>query len=352
MSSGLKPVTYFYERNVSSFFCLFSDNQPNESVYEPVLTDTIDDGIIISELSPTDMQNSSSQIIETDIPSTSAEPNEGESALDESILELLGETPSINKKYSSPIQSELAVRWEHISVHGLSKDVKKDLLDKHFLPENCLKIGSPQLNPEIKAALSETLVKKDKAIETKQNQQAVAISCISHALTKIFSSQNKDTEIIKPLLDAGRLLCDSQYIESMSRRSFVTSTIRKDIKDHLYATEIDSYLFGEKLADTLKAAKAISKSGAEMKTIPQAKTAAPSSQPRFNQSRSLNVRPPLPPARQAGAGRRPAAAMQQPRRYQAPPPPPPPHPPPTFAHQAPPPPPAQQRSRGRMQTRR
>ncbi|XP_046960554.1 uncharacterized protein LOC124530432 [Vanessa cardui] len=192
----------------------------------------------------------------SDIPSTSEAPSETPVVLDSNILELLGETPSKSKKFSSSIQNELAIRWEHIATTGLSKEIKRDLLEKYFLAENCLKIGSPQLNPEIKAALSDILLKKDKAIELKQKQQAIAITCIGQALTTIFSSQNKDSGVIKLLLDAARLLCDSQYIESMSRRSFVTSTIKKEIKDHLYSTEIDSFLFGEKLAETLKIARA------------------------------------------------------------------------------------------------
>ncbi|KAL0893424.1 hypothetical protein ABMA27_015009 [Loxostege sticticalis] len=267
--------------------------------------------------------------------------------LDDNILEMLGENPSKNKKFGPPIQAELAVRWEHIATTGLSKDIKKELLEKYFLPENCIKIGAPSLNPEVKAALSDTLVKKDKVIQTKQNQQAISISCISQALTKIFASETKDAEIIKLLIDGVRLLCDYQHTETMSRRSFVTSTIKKDIKDHLYATEIDNFLFGEKLAETLKSAKAISKSAAEMKTISQQKTAN-FSQAKFNQPRPLNGKPPLPLTRQPGAGRGSAPATHQPRRYQAHPPPPP---PPTARHQPPqqaPP----QRSRARTQTRR
>jgi hypothetical protein len=333
------------------------DNQ-NLCVVEPVIADILND-TIIAESPPTDVQNLTSQLIDSeqqlvdsvpsDTPSTSAEANEVEIILDNDILELLGKTPSKNKKHSPPIQTDLAVRWEHVAVSGLSKDVKKDLLNKYFLPENCQKIDSPRLNPEIKAALSDALIKKDKVIETKQHQNAVAISCISHALTKMFASQNKNTETIKLLLDAGKLLCDSQYIESMSRRGFVTSTIKKDIKDQLYTTEVDSFLFGEKLADTLKAAKAINKSGAEMKNFPQAKTAT-TSQPGLRQPWSLNVRPPLPPARQAGVGRRPVTATQPPRRYQAPPPLPPPA---TSTYRASLPPPAPpQRSRGRTQARR
>lgn len=284
--------------------------------------------------------------ITSNLPSTSTEP-EPAIPLDDNILEMLGENPSKNKKFGPPIQAELAVRWEHIATTGLSKDIKKELLEKYFLPENCIKIGAPSLNPEVKAALSDTLVRKDKVIETKQNQQAISISCISQALTKIFASETKDAEIIKLLIDGVRLLCDYQHTETMSRRSFVTSTIKKDIKDHLYATEIDNFLFGEKLAETLKSAKAINKSAAEMKTISQQKTAN-FSQAKFNQPRPLNGKPPLPLTRQPGAGRGSAPATHQPRRYQAHPPP---LPPPTARHQPPqqaPP----QRSRARTQTRR
>lgn len=339
-------------------FLPFLDNRMEESVDLTIVGDTLCDEINTVEPIPTEIQDSIVQTLDTDqqnedliisnVASTSDTPVEPTSiiTLDEHILELLGDTPTKNKKYSSPIQVELAIRWEHIATTGLSKDLKKDIFNKYFLPENCLKIGAPSLNLEIKAALSDTLVKKDKAIEIKQNQQAVAISCISQALTKIFASENKNADIIKLLIDAGRLLCDHQYNESMSRRSFVASTIKKDIKDQLYTTEIDGYLFGEKLADTLRTAKAISKSGAEMKTIPQPKPATfvPT---KFNQSRPLNMRPPLPMARQAGAGRRSTPTTQLPRRYQAPAPPPPSaavHQPPL---QAPPP-----RSRARTQTRR
>ncbi|XP_046962197.1 uncharacterized protein LOC124531730 [Vanessa cardui] len=224
---------------------LHEDNQPDVSPDVPAIIDSIDDTMSVIQSSPAEVgldQPITENI--SDIPSTSEAHSETPVVLDNNILELLDETPSKSKK------------WEHIATTSLSKEIKRDLLEKYFLAENCLKIGSPQLNPEIKAALSDILLKKDKAIELKQKQQAIAITCIGQALTTIFSSQNKDSGVIKLLLDAARLLCDSQYIESMSRRSFVTSTIKKEIKDHLYSTEIDSFLFGEKLAETLKIARA------------------------------------------------------------------------------------------------
>ncbi|KAL4713257.1 hypothetical protein ACJJTC_018605 [Scirpophaga incertulas] len=249
------------------------------------------DPIEVTEISSIDQQ-----------PTTGDEGKENvepEVSLDEDILALLGETPTKNKKFSAPIQKELAIRWEHIATNGLQKPVKREMLEKYFIPENCTKIGSPQLNPEIKAALSEALQKKDKAIEQKQSQQAAAISCIGQALTKIFNNKdNKDNEVIKLLIDAGGLLCDSQYVESMSRRSFVTSSIKKEVKDQIYLTEIDNYLFGEKLSETLKTAKAINKSSADIKTVQSKSSNLP--QPK----RNLNLRPPFPPERQMGTGKK------------------------------------------------
>lgn len=266
---------------------------------------------------------SSTQAVVTDVQQAElpldTEPDQPK--LDEEILNLLGETPSKDKKYGPDIRDELAVRWEHIATTGLSKDSKKELLEKHQIPKNCVKIDAPKLNPEIKAALSEMLIKKDKALENKQIQVAASISCISEALTRLFSLEQKDQAVIKLLIEAGRLMCDSQYNESMTRRNFICSTIKKDIKDQLFNTDIDGFLFGEKLADTLKAAKAITKSGAEIK-IPPAKKFIPAQKPK--QAQNLNQKPPLPAARQAGAARRfePTTSTSRPRQQQQSRPPP------------------------------
>uniref|UniRef100_A0A1E1W2B2 Uncharacterized protein n=2 Tax=Pectinophora gossypiella TaxID=13191 RepID=A0A1E1W2B2_PECGO len=203
-------------------------------------------------------------------------------------------------------------------------------------------IYAPTLNPEIKAALSELLVKKDKAIENKQKQLAAAISCLAEALTRSFSLEHKDSIVIKLMIEAGRLMCDTQHTESMTRRSFICSSIKKDVKDQLYETEIDAFLFGEKLAETLKTAKAINKSGLEIKINQSAK--APT---KGRTSRGLNFKAPLPNSRQpaVAANRRqePAQAAATPTRRQQGPPGPPPQP----QQQQP----LQQRSRNRAQTR-
>ncbi|XP_073945722.1 uncharacterized protein [Choristoneura fumiferana] len=220
--------------------------------------------------------------------------------IDQELLDLLGETPCKDKKYGPNIQNDLSVRWNHIATSGLSKEARKDLIKDNLIPENCQLIDAPILNAEARAALSDTLIKKDKSLEQKQKQRAAALSCLGDAITKLLSAGNKDATYIKPLIIAGRLLCDLQHNDSMIRRSFICSTLKKEIKDHLYKTEIDKYLFGDKLADTIKTAKVINKSGADMKTQAHVKQNV--------NKRFLNLKTPLPNSRQPEVARRQAPA--------------------------------------------
>ncbi|CAG9134959.1 unnamed protein product [Plutella xylostella] len=278
------------------------------------------------------------------------QPLEGEDdvvVLDDEMLELLGQAPCKDKKYGPKIQRDLALRWEFVATTGLTKEERKELLDRHLVPENCQKIDAPLLNAEIKAALLDNPIKKDKAIENKQGRISAAISCIGEALTKIFAQSNKDTSVVKLLIEAGRLVCDLQHTESMNRRSFICSGIKKEIKDHIYETDIDRYLFGEKLAQTLISAKAITKSGSEIK-ISSAKNNSSASRSKF--PRPLNSKPPLPYNAGAAVGRWQQGAPRQPAH--APPRRRP--PPPAQTSRAPPPPPLppQQRSQYRAPQRR
>lgn len=284
--------------------------------------------------------------------STMHSPNPEECPLDDEILVMLGASPPKSKKLGINIQKDLALRWDHLVTSGLTKECRKDLIEKHLVPGNCEKLTAPLLNPEIKAALSETMIGKDKGTELKQNQIASAISCIGEALTGMFKSEHKDALIIKSLLDGAQLLCDFQYCESMKRRSLICASIKKDIKGQLYETKIDSHLFGEKLPETLKAAKAINKSGAELKF----KTTAA--------RRPLNQKPQLATSRQPVKRRQEPAYTQIPTAFQPPVPPqrrqypmpaplpqlPPPPPPPAPSQPLPPRP--QQRSKPRPYQRR
>lgn len=235
--------------------------------------------------------------------------------LEEDFLEILGEDPSQATVFGKEIHLGLAKRLEHISVNGLDNNSRKEILKKYLVPNNCTLIGAPLLNAEIKAALPEPTWRRDKGIEARQKQLAVAISCLSGIISTHIRAENKDESILKQLMDASRLICDIQHSDSMKRRHFALTSLKKDINEHLLQTKIDKYLFGANLSDTIKTAKTVSKSGADIKVTYNNKYVAnkklPQSQP--STSRALNWRAPPPGRRPLGPQRsRPPPAARRP----------------------------------------
>lgn len=214
----------------------------------------------------------------------------------------------------------------------MTKDTRKELLEKYLPPGNCTLIDAPDLNPEVKAAVSEAIYKRDKGIKTRQKQVSSAIACVAEAITILLSAEKKDMTLIKILMDASKLLCDCQNQDSTTRRNFVLYNLKKELKDQLQATNIDKYLFSKDLADTLKAANAISKSGADMKpvsTTQQPKKSSSNTQPQ----KIFNWRAPPSTYKQRpkGTQRKEPARKSRPDNYSRassrPAPPPPPQPP-------------------------
>ncbi|KAI5646125.1 hypothetical protein NE865_01587 [Phthorimaea operculella] len=223
--------------------------------------------------------------VPADAPTAAVAPTE----LDDELLQILGDDPSKTKNTGKDIQTDLAVRLQHIATSGLTKEVRKELLEKYLPPGNCTLIDAPELNPEVKAAISESTYKRDKAIKIKQKQLASATSCVAEALTILLSSESRNMTLIKLLMDATKLLCDGQNQDSVTRRNFVLYNLKKELKDQLQATKIDKFLFSQDLADTLKTAKAISKSGADMKVTPVQQNTKKVSKPA---TKTLNWRAP------------------------------------------------------------
>jgi hypothetical protein len=183
--------------------------------------------------------------------------------LDEEILNLLGEDPD-KKSYSEAIHKDIATRWQHITGNGMEKETKTELYKLHPLPENCLFLEAPELNAEIKAAVSDQVLKRDRAMVQQQNSLGQATACIGKALDILIKSK-ECKEATKILSDAGRMMCDLFHTESMSRRYLLQFALNKSTKDIVTQTKVGKYLFGESLHEDLKAGKAINKTGSEIK---------------------------------------------------------------------------------------
>lgn len=239
--------------------------------------------------------------------------------LDNDVLQILGEDPTATVNYGKEIHKELVNRFEHVSTSGLTKEARKDLCDKYLVPSNCTRVGAPKLNAEIKAALTESLVKRDKAIEAKQKQIAAAVSCLGQIATEQLACKDTNHDLLRKILDAARLVCDLQYTESVTRRNFAASALKKEMKEHVLNTKIDLSLFSEALPDTLKSAKAVCKSGTELKAytppISSYKRIRPNTSNQKPQAtKNLNWKNPAPARRQPGPqrGRQSAPQRRQP----------------------------------------
>lgn len=181
------------------------------------------------------------------------------------ILEILGADPSVTQEYGHDINKDVATRFEHITTSGLDKEIRKDLIKNFLVPGNCTNIAAPKLNVEIKAALNEQVIKRDKAIESRQKQIAAGISALGKIISDQLSTKDKNNDLIKNLMDIGRIFCDIQHSESEARRNFALYSVKKEMKEQLSTTKIDTFLFGNNFTETIKTAKAVSKSSSDLK---------------------------------------------------------------------------------------
>lgn len=213
------------------------------------------------------------------------------------LLEILGVDPSITQEYGPDINKEVASRFAHIATSGLDKEIRKDLIKKFLVPNNCTSIDAPQLNLEIKAALTEQVVKRDRAIESRQKQMAAGLSALGKIISDQLLTEDKNNDLIKDLMEVGRIFCDIQHSESETRRNFTLYTVKKELKEQLSKTKIDKYLFGSNFTETLKTAKAVSKSSADLKPEAEKKSKTPTA----STSRYLNWKARAPARRQPPA---------------------------------------------------
>ncbi|XP_060802159.1 uncharacterized protein LOC132902150 [Amyelois transitella] len=248
----------------------------------------------ISDIAPTVEENDNGNH-DVDSPSLPCTENDNDTAepdttpdLDPDILEILGDDPSKDNCVGEKLHKDIALRWTHILKNGMSKEIKTELQKQYLVPENCDSINPPKLNPEVKAAIDEQNLKKETYNEHKQKQLSNCLAAIGKALNIALSNEETSQDLIKPLSDAGRLLCDLHYRESQSRRYAIINSLNKEARDTVKNTKIDEYLFGSGLGEHLKSSKAIKKSGTEMKPKPGRPQSKPStSQP---QRGALNAR--------------------------------------------------------------
>ncbi|XP_061722963.1 uncharacterized protein LOC133529282 [Cydia pomonella] len=199
-------------------------------------------------------------------PGTSGENQPDDLQLDDDILQLLGDAPREETPMGPPIHKDIASRWQNILAKGLTKELKESLTKEYLIPNNCDLLLAPTLNPEVRVALHDPLVKRDTSLLYKQKQLGIALSALAAVTEMVLANETSKQKLLKPLSDACRILCDSHFTETRTRR--VISSINAKLKQTLIDSNRDKLLFGENVSEKLKAAKTIQQSGEALKNNP------------------------------------------------------------------------------------
>ncbi|KAI5639628.1 hypothetical protein NE865_07875 [Phthorimaea operculella] len=225
--------------------------------------------------------------------------------LDPDLLSALGESTSDAPAFGDKIIDNLAQLWTPLLIKGMPKENKESILkDKAYLiPDNCKLLQAPKLNAEIAAAVPDMVRNRDKNLVVSQQQLGTGITAINRAMDILLQGDDK-IQAVKHLSNACRILTDLHAASTQSRIKLISPSLDKTFLQIIQDSERDDTLFGNKLSEKIKAAKAIEKQGLQIKKAPpNTKSSAPSQSTgtRTNQQGNWQA-PPRYPSNRGGRG--------------------------------------------------
>lgn len=178
---------------------------------------------------------------------------------DTELLQALGDTEPEAKEFGEDLHPDVATRLQNILLNGLKKEAKEELIKKYLCPKNVQFAKAPTLNPEIEVMLAENCRLRDKRLLNKQDQLGRALSALGMAMTHLLKKNSDISEVVRTLNDAGKLIADSHYTETDTRRSVIIPLVEKSLIDPFKSRKRDGFLFGESLGEVVKNSRGIKK---------------------------------------------------------------------------------------------
>lgn len=190
--------------------------------------------------------------------------------LDPKILQVIGERLDPDRIFTPAIHKDLAIRIEEIIEKGLPAEGKEALLKKFPLPNNCLIMDPPKLNPEVKACLQDVIIKRDVRIGDKQKMITAVLAGIAKVLSTVLKLNIEEKlDMLESLSGLIRLLAGLHHEESVIRRSLILKNLNLSVREIFNTTIVDEWLFSKDLEDRVKAAKTLESSSGVLKPKPQ-----------------------------------------------------------------------------------
>ncbi|CAG5009444.1 unnamed protein product [Parnassius apollo] len=168
---------------------------------------------------------------------------------------------------------QLATRWTKIMMEGLGKEAREKIINKFLTPSNFKAVIAPQMNPEIKASLSEILIKRDKRLVNRQNMTGKIMTGIGLVLTNIIKGNINTREIVEQLSDTAKIAAEIFYEDSAARKYFALSGATLVLREATKNAKTDEFLFGKDCPENIRTAQTIHKTGAQIKAVEKKKTA-------------------------------------------------------------------------------
>jgi len=207
-----------------------------------------------------------------------------------------------------PIHPELAADWSEFLEVGYSREKRNEAREEFLVPINGKYLRPPKLNVEVEVALPVKRRDRDYRITDRQASVSSALAGLGGALTTLMNSNKPEyAPLIRTLSSVLRILLDAYREDTGMRRVLASENLNSAMQAVLQRTTVGEFLFGDTLAEDIKAAKQISQSASELKVKPPSTTASKNQRP--------PPRRPFPPKAPAPGGSRQTYRPYAPRPF-------------------------------------
>lgn len=119
--------------------------------------------------------------------------------------------------------------------------------------------------------MQDVVLKKDKYASEIQKIIGSAMIALGMGISLMLNEKDEEVDrmqLLQYLSVAGKLLAEAHHREAVTRKSFISPGIEKNINEVLEKCKLDKFLFGEDLSEKIKSMKSIEKIAAEIKSKP------------------------------------------------------------------------------------
>ncbi|XP_070518817.1 uncharacterized protein [Cardiocondyla obscurior] len=177
------------------------------------------------------------------------------------VLKALGIDPNDTKFKMIKYHPEMKNTWQKWKNEGLPDKNKKEILELYNRKAD-LYVEAPKLNLEIIPLFSEIAKKRDQHFVDTQNCVGTAITSLGTAVSMILDPPEEGIDedtLTNYISHAGQILTDVFHQQSITRKSFITPQLNKNVKLVVENIFSDEWLYGDDLKEKVKDVKEIEK---------------------------------------------------------------------------------------------